>query len=72
MEITLPLERMSTEDKIRTMETIWDDLSKSVENIVSPEWHKNILIKRDEGIEKGREKFIDWDDAKKQIETDIR
>ena len=28
MEVTLFLEKMSTEEKIQTMETIWDDLSR--------------------------------------------
>lgn len=30
MEITLPLENMSIEEKIRNMETIWDDLCSQV------------------------------------------
>ena len=68
MDITLPLEEMSTEDKIRTMETLWDDLSKKVEDVASPSWHKDILVER----ENIKEKFVDWDEAKKQIENDIR
>ena len=71
MEITLPLEKMSTEDKIRTMEIIWDDLSNKGENIPSPSWHKEILMKRESVIVAGKEKFIDWSETKKQIETDI-
>ena len=72
MEITLPLAEMSTEDKIRTMETLWDDLSKKVENVASPFWHKEILMEREAGIGNSREEFIDWDEAKKQIENNIR
>ncbi len=71
MRITLPLEKMTTEDKIRAMETIWDDLCKKDENIVSPSWHKDILEEREKAIENGKEKFIDWSDAKKQIEDKI-
>ncbi|ODS33119.1 MAG: hypothetical protein SCARUB_01743 [Candidatus Scalindua rubra] len=71
MEITLPLEKMTTEDKIRTMETIWDDLCKKAESIPSPSWHKDILEEREKAIENGKEEFIDWSEAKKQIEDKI-
>jgi len=71
MEITLPLEKMSTEDKIRTMEIIWEDLCKNAESLSSPSWHKDILDEREKAIEKGKEEFIDWNEAKKQIEDEI-
>lgn len=71
MEITLPLEKMSIEDKIRTMETIWDDLCQTAESIPSPSWHKDILDEREKAIENGEEEFIDWSEAKKQIHDKI-
>ncbi len=71
MGITLPLEKMTTEDKIRAMETIWDDLCKKDENIVSPSWHKEVLEERETAIENGKEEFVDWSEAKKQIEDKI-
>jgi len=71
MEVILPLEKMSTEDKIRTMEIIWDDLCKKTENLSSPSWHKDILDEREKDIESGKEEFIDWNEAKKQIENEI-
>ena len=71
MGITLPLEKMTTEEKIRVMETIWDDLCKKDENIVSPSWHKDILDEREKAIESGKEEFIDWSEAKRQIEDKI-
>ena len=71
MEIMLPLEKMSTEDKIRTMEIIWEDLCKNAENLFSPSWHKDILDEREKAIETGKEGFIDWNEAKKQIEDEI-
>ncbi len=40
MEIMLPLDKMTIEDKIRTMEIIRDDLCKNADSIKSPEWHK--------------------------------
>lgn len=72
MEISLPLKKMSTEDKIRTMETIWDDLCKKAESISSPPWHKDILDEREKALENKEDEFIDWSNAKKQIEEKIK
>ena len=71
MGITIPLEKMTTEEKIQTMETIWDDLCKKAENIPSPSWHKKVLQKREDIIKKGDEEFVDWDSAKKHIRDEI-
>jgi len=67
MGITLPLEQMSTEEKIQTMETIWDDLCKKADSLSSPSWHKDILHEREERIKKGDDEFVDWGKAKKYI-----
>lgn len=72
MEVTLPLEKMTTEDKIRTMEIIWEDLCKNTESLSSPPWHKDILEERENAIKTGKEKFIDWNEAKKQIQASTR
>ena len=53
MEVLLPLEKMSIEDKIRTMEIIWDNLCQTAKDIPSPSWHKNILDEREMAIENG-------------------
>lgn len=50
---------MPLEEKIRTMETIRDDLSRKAGSISSPSWHEEVLNKREERIKKGREEFID-------------
>jgi hypothetical protein len=71
MEITLPLEKMSIEEKIRTMETIWDDLCRKADSISSPSWHEEVLNEREERIKKGGEGFIDWSSAKKNIRNKI-
>ena len=71
MGITLHLEQMSTEEKIQTMESIWNNLCKKADSLQSPSWHKNILHEREKGIKNGDEKFIDWDKAKKHIRDKI-
>ena len=72
MEITLPLDKMSTEDKIRTMEAIWEDLCRKAANISSPNWHKDVLHEREERIKNGDEEFMDWNNAKKHIRDTLK
>ena len=72
MAITLVLESMTVEEKIETMECIWDDLCKNVENIQSPSWHGRIIEEREERVKEGKEKFLDWETAKIQIKNSIR
>ena len=71
MEVALPLEKMSIEEKIQTMETIWDDLCRKADNIPSPSWHKKVLKEREDRVKKGDEKFVNWNSAKKQIRDKI-
>jgi len=35
----LPLNEMTAEEKLQTMESIWQSLSGNPETIESPEWH---------------------------------
>ncbi len=72
MEINLPLEKMTAEDKIKTMEAIWDDLCKRADSISSPSWHERVLHEREDGIKNGNNEFVDWDRAKKNIQDKIK
>lgn len=71
MQTALPLEKMSTEEKIQVMELIWDDLCKNEESLTSPLWHGEILQEREEKIKKGGDKFVDWEEAKKHIRDSV-
>ena len=71
MTVTLSLEKMSIEEKIQTMESIWEDLCKTAESLSSPPWHQKVLNEREEYIKRREDKFIDWEIAKKNIRNDI-
>ena len=63
MQISLPLDKMSIQEKIATMETLWRDLSQNPEAYDSPLWHREVLECREaEGGE-----FTDWEDAKREV-----
>jgi len=53
--------------KTITMELLWDDICHNTTNIVSPDWHGNILKNREDQLQQGHEKFQDWTQAKKEI-----
>lgn len=67
MRISLPLKEMTTAEKIRVMEEIWADLSGSDSGFAPPKWHREILEERRKGVLEGRQKFTDWEKAKKEI-----
>ena len=71
MAINLPLEKMSIEEKIQAMESIWENLCTKVDRLSSPPWLEKILNEREQGIKRGDDKFVDWDTAKKNIRNEI-
>lgn len=63
----LPLEQMTIEDKMRTMEDLWDDLCRHSEQMQSPDWHHEVLADREQSICVGEAAFEEWGVAKKRI-----
>lgn len=67
MEMTLPLDKMTTLDKLRVLEEIWNDLLSHSEEIPSPEWHRDVLAAREKRVQDGAAIFKDWNEAKQAI-----
>ncbi len=72
MEVEIPLEKMTTLDKLRALQRIWDDLQRKPEDIPSPSWHGDVLQAREEGIKEGSSQFVDWSEAKRKIRDRTR
>jgi hypothetical protein len=64
---SLPLDQMSTEEKLAAMEAIWSDLSRHEQQLPTPYWHKRVLDQRQRQIDRGEATFIDWEKAKRRI-----
>lgn len=64
---TVEIERMSTAERLRVMEDLWDRLCVEDEEIQSPDWHSQILAKRQKKIEPGNAGFISIEDLKKSV-----
>ena len=71
MADTIHLEEMSTEEKLRAMEMLWDDLCSKAGGVSSPAWHEGVLAERDEQQKRGDDSFEDWDTAKRNISNKI-
>ena len=63
----LPLDEMTVEDKLQTMEALWESLSADPAAIESPAWHEEELRERERKIASGEAEFIDWEKAKAGI-----
>jgi hypothetical protein len=69
--MNLNLEEMTTEEKLQTMEILWDDICRIAPDFSSPSWHEDVLKAREQRILDGKDKFVDWDQAKKDIRDSI-
>ena len=42
MDVVLPLDRMTTAEKLRAMEALWADLTRNADDFESPAWHADV------------------------------
>ena len=66
MSVDLPLGSMSTSEKLRLMESIWDSL-RTAPDLPVPEWHREVLEERTRRIEAGEVEFSDWEEVKQRL-----
>ena len=67
MDLTLPIEQMTTAEKIRALEAIWESLCRQPGDVTSPSWHGDILKTREKSVQEGTSQFTDWAEAKQKI-----
>jgi hypothetical protein len=67
MPVTLPLKKMSRDEKLRAMEALWADLSQDEDAFESPAWHEEALLEAEHAVKTGKARFSDWEEAKKRI-----
>jgi hypothetical protein len=68
---TLPVKDMSLREKLAAMEALWEELSRTPENIESPAWHKDILDERQQRVAEGKSQYKDWESAKRDIRRKV-
>lgn len=55
-------------DKMTVAEKLWDDFCRQAEPMQSPDWHRDVLLIREEQVKYGTSSFSDWSEAKKRIQ----
>jgi putative addiction module component (TIGR02574 family) len=70
MSKAITIDNMSTAEKMKLMEKLWDDLSSSPD-YTPPEWHGKELAMRKNAVEEGKITYTDWDKAKEEIRKEV-
>jgi hypothetical protein len=67
MSIDLPLDSMSTSQKLEILEAVWASLCRNPSDVESPAWHAAVLTQRKRRLESGEATVSDWESAKQRI-----
>jgi putative addiction module component (TIGR02574 family) len=65
------IRQLPLREKLMMMEALWESISQREEQLEVPQWHKDILDERERLVKEGKAKFVDWEEAKKQIKDAI-
>lgn len=71
MEAAVDLAKMTVPEKLRLMESLWQDLSADETQVPSPDWHTAILEDRIQLTASGKESFIEWSEAKQRLRDEL-
>ena len=63
----IDLESMTTAEKLRLLEAVWQDLSRVPEQLPVPAWHRDLLEERQRRLRRGESHLSEWPDAKRGV-----
>jgi len=66
-EVVLPLDKLTIDEKMEIVHTIWDDIFHHSNEITWPQWHSTYLRDLKESINAGNEEVIDFERAKELL-----
>ncbi|MBQ2630772.1 MAG: addiction module protein [Kiritimatiellae bacterium] len=58
--------RMSADEKFTVINLIWQDIAAS-SDIPVPEWHFDVLKKREQSLADGTAQLVEWEDVKAEL-----
>lgn len=61
------IEGLSREEKLRTMEALWQEILKEQPAPESPAWHGEALEQTRSRVSAGTEQTLDWEDAERTL-----
>lgn len=67
-EIEAAADQLPHAEKLRLMETLWDELSGGGgAELASPAWHAEALAETERRLSDGREEVLDWQRVKAEL-----
>jgi hypothetical protein len=66
------LRQMPRSEKLKLMESLWEELSRPDDEFESPAWHAQELAATERRLAEGKEQVLDWDAAKQSLRSKIR
>jgi len=67
MNPPLPLDKMTTLDKLSAMEQLWEELCRAPQDVPSPAWHEKVLSGREKRLQEAKASFSELADAKDRV-----
>lgn len=62
---TMEIKKMSTTERLRAMEALWESLLEEDSGIVSPAWHEDVLDGRKRKLGSGEAEFMTLEELRK-------
>ena len=72
MNLLESIHELPNTEKIKVMEFLWEELTLEEDKYSSPKWHKDALRETEKRLTEGKEKFIDWNEAKQLLRNDFK
>lgn len=63
----LAIQNLTQIEKLRMMETLWDDLTHNKTDFSSPTWHDDVLKETETLVANRQTEFVDWETPKKTL-----
>jgi hypothetical protein len=63
------LRQLPRSEKLKLMETLWEELSRPDDEFESPAWHAKELAATELRLAEGKEKLLDWEAAKVSLRS---
>jgi hypothetical protein len=63
------LRQLPRSEKLKLMETLWEELSRPDGEFESPAWHAKELAATERRLAEGGEQVLEWDTAKQSLRS---
>lgn len=60
-------ESLSSLDKLRLIEQLWEELSREPDAVDSPAWHGEALANAEKAVADGQATFMEWEAAQDSL-----